>query len=168
MISDNPSMVAKADAVVAFFDFVQNPESFRAIIKELREANDERKKIIGLYTTVEEFNRYTEGVQIKYNQDVEALRAEKELIRKSSDAAKLALESREAAAAERDRRASVLSRETLARVGELETRSVVVAGAEQALVQATRELADREAALVIREGENEELRRKLDAALKVV
>lgn len=154
--------------VSAFFNFLNDPEKFKVLIKEAQTAIADMQETTKLFVSIEAFEKFQADAKLKLAQANEKLEKDKRTFKDNSDGLMKSLNTRAMALAEKEKAYDQKTAKLLIDVADINIKLKDLEDEYEKLHIKKEEVNERATALTAKEKEVEEKLTKLNAALEVM
>lgn len=154
--------------VSAFFNFLNDPEKFKVLIKEAQVAIADMQETTKLFVSIEAFEKFQAEAKLKLAQANEKLEKDKQTFKENSDKLSQSLNTRAASLADKEKAYDLKTAKLLTDVAAVNMKLKDLEDEYEKLHLKKEETNERAIALVTKEKEVEEKLTKLNAALEVM
>lgn len=154
--------------VSAFFNFLNEPEKFKVLIKEAQVAIADMQETTKLFVSIEAFEKFQAEAKLKLAQANEKLESDKKLFKENSDKITQALNTRNSLLLDKEKAYDLKTAKLLTDVAAVNIKLKDIEDEYEKLHLKKEEVNERAIALVTKEKEVEEKLTKLNAALEVM
>lgn len=154
--------------VSAFFNFLNDPEKFKVLIKEAQVAIADMQETTKLFVSIEAFEKFQADAKLKLAQANEKLEKDKQAFKENSDKLSQSLNTRASSLADKEKAYDLKTAKLLTDVAAVNIKLKDLEDEYEKLHLKKEETNERAIALTVKEKEVEEKLGKLNAALEAM
>lgn len=154
--------------VSAFFNFLNDPEKFKVLIKDAQVAIKDMEATTKLFNSIESFEKFQAEAKLKLAQANEKLESDKKLLKENSDKITQALNNRNSLLLDREKTYDLKTAKLLTDVADVNIKLKDIDDQYEKLNSKKEEIQERSLAITKLQAELEEKLGKINAALEVM